>query len=597
MEQIKAEELLASKRLGPLVCVAVIEGSSTPKARLLACKECSYCVEKIGLSGIGKRGVLAFAKALSEEKLQENRNALVDLLVVLVSRMNGDMQRFTRICGSSLSGKARSLIEEQLAKGEGGDQTGVPRSGIPKPSPRRDSQRLSTVPKPARTTPSKLPVLRSNQTPTSAPVGMRESSNSDDGFEDELPALDLRFGTRATPSGPTSLNRAGIDENDRSSQPSRLTSSPLAEMSPSVSGDDDSVNQNLDVREPEDDKSAENENIRTALFSASDSVIETKDSSDSGGAAASLRARLIKIRERNRNGNGSVPDSHSNDDASPRNCAGDEHLSASSKESVSIGSEVPPDTSATEGLHPETLSHETLVLATSSNGYLEGYLDTIRHLLSRTLPLSEEDDEIIEATDVLKSLHAAVSQQANLAVNLDESAVAHLRNEISIKSNEVVETLTRYVACSRLISACAIFYALYFLHVFSFRLIDFGFKCHDTDINGGMSVPLLSVDLASLMAIFRSDDISKTIRVEDLTVLIKEAGKALLDPRLASSSSSNALDEATSTQMVRAINKVSFVGSEYAHDFCNRSCFFLSFLVSSRFKLLLGQPDTIHLKL
>jgi len=73
-----------------------------------------------------------------------------------------------------------------------------------------------------------------------------------------------------------------------------------------------------------------------------------------------------------------------------------------------------------------------------------------------------------------------------------------------------------------------------------------------------MSVPLLSVDLATLMAIFRSDDISKTIRVEDLTVLIKEAGKALLDPRLASSSPSNALDEATSTQMVRAINKVSY---------------------------------------
>lgn len=71
-----------------------------------------------------------------------------------------------------------------------------------------------------------------------------------------------------------------------------------------------------------------------------------------------------------------------------------------------------------------------------------------------------------------------------------------------------------------------------------------------------MSVPLLSVNLASLMAIFRSDDISKLVRVEDLTVLIKEAAKALLDPRLAASSQFNGLDEATSTQMVRAINKV-----------------------------------------
>ena len=71
-----------------------------------------------------------------------------------------------------------------------------------------------------------------------------------------------------------------------------------------------------------------------------------------------------------------------------------------------------------------------------------------------------------------------------------------------------------------------------------------------------MSVPLLSVNLASLMAIFRSDDLARTIRVEVLLVLIKEAGKALLDPRLASPMSTNTLDEATSTQMVRAINKV-----------------------------------------
>lgn len=71
-----------------------------------------------------------------------------------------------------------------------------------------------------------------------------------------------------------------------------------------------------------------------------------------------------------------------------------------------------------------------------------------------------------------------------------------------------------------------------------------------------MSVPLLSVNLASLMAIFRSEDIAKTTRVEELTVLIKEAGKALLDPRLSASSPRTSLDEATSVQMVRAINKV-----------------------------------------
>lgn len=79
--------------------------------------------------------------------------------------------------------------------------------------------------------------------------------------------------------------------------------------------------------------------------------------------------------------------------------------------------------------------------------------------------------------------------------------------------------------------------------------------------SAGMSVPLLSVNLASLMAIFRSEDLATQVVVDDLTILIREAGKALLDRRLASSSSStdeSKLDDATSTQMVRAINKVSF---------------------------------------
>jgi hypothetical protein len=73
-------------------------------------------------------------------------------------------------------------------------------------------------------------------------------------------------------------------------------------------------------------------------------------------------------------------------------------------------------------------------------------------------------------------------------------------------------------------------------------------------------VPLLSVNLACLMAIFRSDVLPHEVMVEDLTILIKEAGKALLDPRLASSPAGDPskLDEETSTQMVRAINKVGF---------------------------------------
>lgn len=68
--------------------------------------------------------------------------------------------------------------------------------------------------------------------------------------------------------------------------------------------------------------------------------------------------------------------------------------------------------------------------------------------------------------------------------------------------------------------------------------------------------------LACLMALFRSEDFSKKVLQDDLTILIREAGRALLDPRLATSASGagpSKLDEATSTQMVRAINKVRFI--------------------------------------
>lgn len=68
-----------------------------------------------------------------------------------------------------------------------------------------------------------------------------------------------------------------------------------------------------------------------------------------------------------------------------------------------------------------------------------------------------------------------------------------------------------------------------------------------------MSIPLLSVCLATLMALFRDPELSTIVSQENLTLLIRETGTALLDSRLSSASD---LDEATGSQMVRAINKV-----------------------------------------
>jgi hypothetical protein len=57
------------------------------------------------------------------------------------------------------------------------------------------------------------------------------------------------------------------------------------------------------------------------------------------------------------------------------------------------------------------------------------------------------------------------------------------------------------------------------------RLIGFRFNCHPVQCSAGVLVPLLSVNLASLMAIFQSNDLSKAVQVQDLTIFIKEAEK------------------------------------------------------------------------
>lgn len=112
------EQLLSPKVLGATVCVAVIERSAHAKARTLACHVCIECVEKEGLAGIGKKGILVTAKALSEESVPESRGAALDLMELALNKMGGDFQRLVRICGPNLSEQASKLVQERVAKSE-----------------------------------------------------------------------------------------------------------------------------------------------------------------------------------------------------------------------------------------------------------------------------------------------------------------------------------------------------------------------------------------------------------------------------------------------------------------------------------------------
>ena len=119
ISQINDEGLYPPQRYGPHICMVVVERTHHAKTRGLAMKECQSCIEKCGLDGIGKKGIQVTAKAFSSETLSENKTIGLDLIVVIIERMGGDLHKFARLCGNSnLSDKAKGLIEERWAKHE-----------------------------------------------------------------------------------------------------------------------------------------------------------------------------------------------------------------------------------------------------------------------------------------------------------------------------------------------------------------------------------------------------------------------------------------------------------------------------------------------
>jgi cytoskeleton-associated protein 5 len=151
----------------------------------------------------------------------------------------------------------------------------------------------------------------------------------------------------------------------------------------------------------------------------------------------------------------------------------------------------------------------------------------LKSLSTTNLPLPDESPALQSAIDGLKKFHAALSKQQNPVPGLSVIDLSRLRQIICENLGETMEQLT--------------------------HLIGFSFDCGDPSINAGLSIPLLSVCLATLMAMFRDADICAIVAQDQLGLLIREAGTALLDPRLSSTSDIN---EATGSQMVRAINKL-----------------------------------------
>lgn len=502
IDQVKTEDLLASKVLGPLVCVSLIESSSNAKARVMACKECCACIESLGLSGIGKKGVLVAAKSLSEEKLPENRNALLDLMELILPRMNGDMQRFVRICGPNLSDKARVLIEERLKKGTANDASfsssaGMSRSGIPGPPKSSEtassSRRISTrIPNSAKSPSASAKVSTSRMRATPKPQENDEDfSESQSSFKDELPALDFRTGSD-TPIGIprpgtniTSVRPINFSLDDNSglgSAPTTPQSKIAAPKSHLVSSSFGSDVQDAEpplsaagspIRVEDEDKSGSFASTKaTDIYSAAaggNSASESQTSAESLGAAASLRARLLKIREKNKtaptdaDANGTVESTAAVDPPKapavmakltlPRfeENKGDSLAIVSAQINESLPNPRIVNTSAHEiasarmGGSTDAKDSEVGSSVEDVDEEFAKVMDRVQLLLEKPTPLEEDDIDIIACTDALKTIHAAVSRQPNLAVGMNEEAVLKLRDVLASNSQETVAALTRQV--------------------------------------------------------------------------------------------------------------------------------------------------------
>lgn len=243
---IETEALLSPKRLG-MVCVILVDSSPHGKARAQACYTCRACVEKTGLASFGRKGVLSAAKLLSQETSLCRVPAL-DLMEMILSKMNGDVQRLVRICGPNLSDKSRLLLEERWHKGQAKESSP---SSVAMGSPTRRSQ---------------------NGSPRKTPLNGYLSDRKQPDIFDELPRLSLR--TRGKEPNKTSPRIMGATH-DTPDDPFAFSFSSLRGATPLY---------------PEPDRTAKagtGHHFGSALSSAL----------EPSGAAAALRARLSKIRE------------------------------------------------------------------------------------------------------------------------------------------------------------------------------------------------------------------------------------------------------------------------------------------------------------
>ena len=355
--------VISDKTFGSLICVSVIERSQQTKARALALQRCSICIERVGLAAIGKKGLLLTTKALSDEIIPENRTAALDLLETVLSKMNGDVDKLARICGPNLSNKSRAMLEERCSR-RGGNR--VQETNIKGPT-----MNASIRPR-GRLVPPKAKSVSSVSCAGHESVTRRRTLEEVERQVEYAPvrsvmrtSLDLRLGVTTVSSSPIAR---------------KIQSIPLVgpfsfSFNPGTSSDA-FVNPGM----MQERKLANGTTLSQPAFTNKVPEIKASSSTESQqsptGAAASLRARLLKIRDKHR----------ANDDhVKPPPVVQPPADQSEKNSNLSMISRVP-----------------TIGLRECSGDIFEQAGEIIHRLIRRPGPISEVDNDIQRCISVLK---------------------------------------------------------------------------------------------------------------------------------------------------------------------------------------------------
>ena len=332
-----------------MVCVAVIDSSPHAKAKAQACHTCLSCIEKTGLAGFGKKGVVATAKMLSQDTTM-HRLAALDLMESILSKMNGDIIRLARICGPSLSDKGQQLIEERWYKNHSKDVAHAPISNG-SPGTRQNP-----------TSPQKFSTF-----------GFQKEEKQSD-LVDELPRLSLRV--------------AGKDHPRQS--PRKLSSEETA----LVEHFSFSFSAGTTSSAPQKDSDFAVSSSGTSFRSFNSREVEPS------GAAAALRARLLKIREKSK-----LP----------------AIATSAYAGNILAGNDQGSD---------ETIDVDAIIT-------------NIEFILEQSKPIPENDTNMATCIDSLKIIHSAISKQLNSSVSQSRIHLDVCRERLLQNVDQTVGLLRR----------------------------------------------------------------------------------------------------------------------------------------------------------